>query len=87
MNTALEVSWIVCCVLFAIYLICKIFSLCLNDWMLHQFEIVPETRRVLDGDVCEACKNGWSPVECSCTCKFKEVETGRYFLVKKEGAK
>ena len=86
MNTA-EVSWIVCCVLFAIYMICKIFSLRLNDWMLHQFEIVPETKRVLDGDVCEACKNGWSPVECSCTCKFKEVETGRYFLVKKEGAK
>lgn len=82
-----DVMLMVCLILLALYLITQIVSLWINNWAILSFEIVPETRRVLDGDVCDACKNGWSPVECACTCKFKDVETGRYFLVKKEGAK
>ena len=82
MNTALEVSWIVCCVLFAIYMICKIFSLCLNDWMLHQFEIVPETKRVPvspDG-WCEGFAGVWTDSSTSANAnisRFNHTKTER----------
>ena len=66
----------------------------LIDWMLRNhfgcfcgYEITPETIEILDGEICEPCRNGWASVECSCKCKHKTVETGRYFLTKKGGAK
>ena len=66
----------------------------LIHWMLRNhfdvlsgYEITPETIEILDGEMCEPCRNGWAPVECSCKCKHKAVETGRYFLTKKGGSK
>ena len=45
-----------------------------------KYEIVPETVKTLDGEMCKPCRYGWAPVECDCKCKFKTIETGRYFL-------
>ena len=69
----------------------------LIQWMLQnrnhlydvffEYEITPETIEVLDGEMCEPCRNGWAPIECPCSCKYKTVETGRFFLKKKGGAK
>lgn len=55
--------------------------------VLLEYEITPETIEVLDGEMCEPCRHGWSTVECPCKCKYKTIETGRYFLKKKGGAK
>ena len=51
--------------------------------VLFEYEITPETIEVLDGEMCEPCKNGWATIECPCKCKYKTIETGRYFLMKK----
>lgn len=66
----------------------------LIEWILthrlcipFDYDITPETVEVLDGELCEPCRNGWAPVECPCKCKHKTFETGRYFLTKKGGAK
>lgn len=50
MNTA-EVLWIVCCVLFAIYMICKIFSLCLCRFSFYE-ALIEECDKLSFGPVC-----------------------------------
>ena len=47
-----------------------------------EYEITPETTEIRDGEKCEYCRNGgWLLSRCSC--KYKTVETGNYFLKKK----
>ena len=53
------------------------------DDRLSGYKITPETIEILDGEMCEPCRNGWAPIECECKCKHKTIETGRYFLKKK----
>lgn len=43
------------------------------------FEVVPDTYRAVV-KTCEACKNGWAPLEAPCTCTYKEVKTGTFHL-------
>lgn len=57
------------------------------DDRLSGYKITPETIEILDGEMCEPCRNGWAPVECECKCKHKTIETGRYFLKKKSEVK
>lgn len=51
--------------------------------VLFEYEIRQETIEVLDGEMCEPCRNGWATIECPCKCKYKTIGTGRYFLMKK----
>ena len=43
------------------------------------FEVVPDTYRAVV-KTCEACKNGWAPIEAPCTCEYRDVRTGTYHL-------
>ena len=43
------------------------------------FEVVPDTYRAVVKS-CEACKNGWAPLEAPCTCEYRDVRTGTYHL-------
>ena len=51
--------------------------------VLSEYEITPETIKILDGERCKPCRNGWVPLEHECECKHKTIETGRYFLKKR----
>ena len=61
----------------------------LMQWLLvHYFvdepsgyEITPETTEIRDGEKCEYCRNG-GLLRYRCSCKYKTVETGKYFLKK-----
>lgn len=44
------------------------------------FEVVPDTYQTVV-KTCQACANGWAPIEAPCTCTYKEVRTGTYHLV------
>ena len=62
----------------------------LIQWLLvHYFvdepsgyEITPETTEIRDGEKCEYCRNG-GLLRYRCSCKYKTVKTGNYFLKKK----